>query len=84
MESAWDDTFLSTFGSILELEGQHRQAEEGSLLGMLSRLRVGICLAEDHSTLKTSRMGDTEECTDFQHPRAKTCHAKEYNEKRLN
>lgn len=45
---------------------------------------MGICLAEELSTLNTTSVDATEECTKFQHLRALTADAKDFTEKRLN
>jgi len=83
MECAWDDTFFSAYGSVIELGGQHRQAEGDPLRVVLSRLRVGVCLDEDLDLLNSTWTDAAEEWTDFQHLRARTCDAKQFNERRL-
>jgi len=83
MERAWDDTFFSAHGNVIELDGQHRQVVGDALHGILSRLRTGTCLEEDLQLLNSTWPDAAEEWTDFQHLRARTCDAKLYNEKRL-
>jgi len=82
-ERAWDDSFFSTYGDVVELVGQHRQAWGDPLLSILSRLRVGDCREEDLALLNSTWADEADEWPDFQHLRAKICDAKAYNNKRL-
>jgi len=83
MERAWDDTFFSTHGVVVELVGQHRQAEGDPLLSILARLRLGVCSDEDVALLNSTWTDEVEEWSDYQHLRSRGCDAQDYNQKRL-
>jgi len=82
-ERAWDDTFFSAYGDVVELTGQHRQADEDPLLAVLSRLRVGECRDKDLAVLNSTWPEEADDWPDFQHLRARVCDAQAYNSKRL-
>lgn len=82
-ERAWDDTFSSAFGDVVELTGQHRQAGGDPLLAILSRLRVGECRDEDLALLNSTWPKEADDWPEFQHLRAKVCDAQAYNGKML-
>jgi len=83
MGRAWDDTFSSGHGHVVELVGQHRQVGEDSLRAVLSRLRVGECRAEDLALLNATWVDQREEWPEYQHLCSRSCDAQAYNAKQL-
>lgn len=83
LERSWDDSFFSAYGTVMELDGHHRQVGNDPLLRILSRLRVGECREED-VLLLNSTWADASECwPDHHHLRAKVVDANEFNNSRL-
>jgi len=82
-ERAWDYSFFFTYGDVVELVGQHRQAWGKPLLSILSRLQVGECQEEDLTLLISMWVDEADEWRGFQHLRAKSCDAQAYNNKQL-
>lgn len=83
LERSWDDSFFSAYGTVMELDGHHRQVGNDPLLPILSRLRVGECREED-VLLLNSTWADASECwPDHHHLRAKVVDANEFNNSRL-
>lgn len=54
------DTFLSSFGSRVILDGSHRQSRSGWLSGCLDRVRVGTATAADLRILNATSNGVSE------------------------
>lgn len=80
---ARDDSFFSTYGDVVELVIQHRQAWGDPLLSILSLLRVGDCREEDLALLNSVWADEADEWPDFQRLRANSSEAQAYNNKRL-